>query len=169
MGNKLYVANLAFHLTENEIQDIFSPVGTVQEVKLILDKVTGKSRGFAFVTFASDGEAERAITEFNGHRVEGRPLAVIEARPREDRPPGSRPPQSGGGGGGGGGFSRPAPSGPAPATGSTGFGPNRPPQGGGGRPGTGRDGTDSRGGGPRREKEKPRGPRPMRGGDDDDY
>ena len=166
MGNKLYVANLAFHLTENEIQDIFSPVGTVQEVKLILDKVTGKSRGFAFVTFASDGEAERAITEFNGHRVEGRPLAVIEARPREDRPPGSRPPQSGGGGGGG--FSRPAPSGPAPATGSTGFGPNRPPQGGGGRPGTGRDGTDSRGGGPRREKEKPRGPRPYRNFDEED-
>lgn len=164
MGNKLYVANLAFHLTENEIQDIFSAAGTVQEVKLILDKVTGKSRGFAFVTFASDGEAERAITEFNGHRVEGRPLAVIEARPREERPPSSRPPHSGSGG-----SVRPAPSSPAPTGGSSSFGPNRPPQGGGsGRPGGGRDWSDSRGGGPRREKEKPRGPRPYRSFDDED-
>lgn len=163
MGNKLYVANLAFHLTENEIQDIFSPFGTVQEVKLILDKLTGKSRGFAFVTMASDGEAERALSEMNGQRIEGRALAITEARPREERPAGFRPP-----GGGGGGF-RPntgAPStGSAPATGSSGFGQNKPPFSSGGR----KDYGDNRGGAPRREKEKPRGPRPMRGGDDDDF
>ena len=163
MGNKLYVANLAFHLTENEIQDIFSPFGAVQEVKLILDKMTGKSRGFAFITMASDGEAERATSELNGQRIEGRALAITEARPREERPQGSggsRPPGHGG----------PFRPNATPAAGSMGgFGANRPPYSGGGRSGGSRDGAGGRGEPPRREKEKPRGPRPMRGGDDDDY
>ncbi len=158
MGNKLYVANLAFHLTENEIQDIFSPFGTVQEVKLILDKLTGKSRGFAFVTLASDGEAERAMSEMNGHRIEGRALAITEARPREERPSGPRPP------GHGGPFRPNTP--PSGGTGSSGFGANRPPFSSSGRSaGSGRD--SGRGEPPRREKEKPRGPRPMRNYDDD--
>ncbi|MEO7931822.1 MAG: RNA-binding protein [Chthoniobacterales bacterium] len=160
MGNKLYVANLAFHLTENEIQDIFSPFGTVQEVKLILDKMTGKSRGFAFVTMASDGEAERATAQMNGHRIEGRALAITEARPREDRPQGlgsARPPGHGG----------PFRPNAAPASGSSGFGANRPPfSGGGSRSAGGRD-SGGRGEPPRREKEKPRGPRPMRDYDED--
>ena len=158
MGNKLYVANLAFHLTENEIQDIFSPFGTVQEVKLILDKLTGKSRGFAFVTLASDGEAERAMSEMNGQRIEGRQLAITEARPREDRPQslgGGRPP------GHGGPFRPNTP--PSGGTGSSGFGANRPPFSNNARSG----GRDSGRGEPRREKEKPRGPRPMRDYDDD--
>ncbi len=161
MGNKLYVANLAFHITETEIQDLFSPFGGVQEVKLILDKMTGKSRGFAFVTMASDGEGERAMTELNGQRFEGRAIAITEARPREERPSGPRPP------GHGGPF---RPNTPPPAAGGSGFGANRPPfSGATGR--TGGSGRDSGGRGepPRREKEKPRGPRPMRETEDDDY
>ena len=97
MGTKLYVGNLSFNTTENELQELFSQAGTVQEVTLMQDKFTGKSRGFAFVTMSSEQEAQNAITQFNGKSVEGRSLTVNEARPREPRPPG------GGGGGGGGG------------------------------------------------------------------
>ncbi|HWB61368.1 MAG TPA: RNA-binding protein [Chthoniobacteraceae bacterium] len=96
MGNKLYVGNLPFSTTESELQDMFSQAGSVSEVILMQDKFTGKSRGFAFVTMASDAEAQAAITQFNGKAMEGRPLTVNEARPREER--------SGGGGGGGGGY-----------------------------------------------------------------
>jgi RNA recognition motif-containing protein len=96
MGTKLYVGNLSFNTTENELQELFSQAGAVQEVMLMQDKFTGKSRGFAFVTMSSDQEAQNAISQFNGKTVEGRPLTVNEARPREPRPPG------GGGGGGGG-------------------------------------------------------------------
>src|SRR5687768_8668170 len=92
MGNRLYVGNLAFQTTENEIQDAFSQVGTVTEVKLVLDRETGRSRGFAFVSMASDEEAQKAIAELNGRNLDGRDLRVNEA---EDR-------QRGGGGGGGG-------------------------------------------------------------------
>src|ERR1700724_805123 len=97
MGTKLYVGNLSFNTTENELQELFSQAGTVQEVTLMQDKFTGKSRGFAFGTMGSEKEAQNAITQFNGKSVEGRSLTVNEARPREPRPPG------GGGGGGGGG------------------------------------------------------------------
>ena len=97
MGNKLYVGNLPFNTTENELQEIFSQAGAVQEVTLMQDRFTGKSRGFAFVTMGSDEEAQNAISKFNGHTMDGRPMTVNEARPREQRPPG------GGGGGGGGG------------------------------------------------------------------
>src|SRR5260370_42392697 len=98
MGTKLYVGNLSFNTTENELQELFSQAGTVQEVTLMQDKFTGKSRGFAFVTMSSEQEAQNAITQFNGKSVEGRSLTVNEARPREPRPPG------GGGGGGRGGY-----------------------------------------------------------------
>src|SRR5256885_12310794 len=94
MGTKLYVGNLPFNTTENELQEIFSQAGAVQEVTLMQDRFTGKSRGFAFVTMGSDDEAQNAISKFNGHTMEGRPMTVNEARPREQRPPG------GGGGGG---------------------------------------------------------------------
>jgi len=94
MGTKLYVGNLPFNTTENELQEIFAQAGAVQEVTLMQDRFTGKSRGFAFVTMGSDDEAQNAISKFNGHTMEGRPMT--EARPREQRPPG------GGGGGGGG-------------------------------------------------------------------
>src|SRR5438105_6918528 len=99
MGTKLYVGNLSFNTTETDLQDMFAGVGPVQEVTLMQDKFTGKSRGFAFVTMTTDADAAKAITEFNGKTVEGRPLTVNEARPREPRAPGSG---RGGGGYGGG-------------------------------------------------------------------
>ena len=105
MGTKLYVGNLSFNTTENELQELFSQAGAVQEVTLMQDKFTGKSRGFAFVTMSSDAEAQAAISKFNGQTVEGRPLTVNEARPREPRPPGGGGGGRGyGGGGGGGGY-----------------------------------------------------------------
>src|SRR5256886_13757387 len=105
MGTKLYVGNLSFNTTENELQELFSQAGTVQEVSLMQDKFTGKSRGFAFVTMGSDEDAQNAISKLNGQTVEGRALTVNEARPREPRPPGGggRGGYGGGGGGGGGG------------------------------------------------------------------
>jgi cold-inducible RNA-binding protein len=101
MGNKLYVGNLPFNTTENELQELFAQAGTVQEVMLMQDKFTGKSRGFAFVTMGSDQDAQNAISKFNGHTMENRPLTVNEARPRESRPSGGG---GGGYGGGGGGY-----------------------------------------------------------------
>src|SRR5213083_2309214 len=102
MGTKLYVGNLPFNTTENELQELFSQAGAVQEVMLMQDKFTGKSRGFAFVTMSSDQEAQNAISQFNGKTIEGRALTVNEARPRESRPPGGG--GRGGYGGGGGGY-----------------------------------------------------------------
>ena len=102
MGTKLYVGNLSFNTTENELQELFSQAGTVQEVSLMQDKFTGKSRGFAFVTMSSEEDAQNAISKLNGQTVEGRALTVNEARPREPRPPGGGGRGYGGGGGGGG-------------------------------------------------------------------
>ena len=105
MGTKLYVGNLSFNTTENELQELFAQAGTVQEVSLMQDKFTGKSRGFAFITMGSDEDAQNAISKLNGQTVEGRPLTVNEARPREPRPPGGGGGRGyGGGGGGGGGY-----------------------------------------------------------------
>ncbi len=101
MGTKLYVGNLSFNTTENELQELFSQAGTVQEVTLMQDKFTGKSRGFAFVTMGSEEDAQNAISKFNGQTVEGRALTVNEARPRESRPPGGGGGRGGYGGGGG--------------------------------------------------------------------
>jgi RNA recognition motif-containing protein len=101
MGTKLYVGNLSFNTTENELQELFSQAGTVQEVTLMQDKFTGKSRGFAFVTMGSEEDAQNAISKFNGQTIEGRPLTVNEARPREPRPPGGGGGRGYGGGGGG--------------------------------------------------------------------
>ena len=101
MGNKLYVGNLSFNTTETDLQDYFAQAGAVSEVLLVQDKFTGKSRGFAFVTMASDQDAQNAISTLHGKTFDGRPLTVNEARPREERPPGG-----GGGGYGGGGGSR---------------------------------------------------------------
>ena len=98
MATKLYVGNLPFNTTENELQELFSQAGAVQEVMLMQDKFTGKSRGFAFVTMGSDQDAQNAISQINGKTLDGRALTVNEARPREQRPPG------GGGGYGGGGY-----------------------------------------------------------------
>src|SRR3954452_20849788 len=91
---KLYVGNLAFETTENDLQDLFEQHGQVGEVNLMMDRMTGKSRGFAFITMNDDAQAKAAMTALNGKELNGRALNVNEARPREDRP------RTGGGGGG---------------------------------------------------------------------
>ena len=83
---KLYVGNLAFETTENDLHDLFQEQGTVQDVSLVTDRMTGRSRGFAFVTMESNAAAQSAITAFNGKELHGRPLTVNEAREREARP-----------------------------------------------------------------------------------
>ena len=83
---KLYVGNLSFETTENDLQDLFEQHGTVGEVHLMMDRMTGKSRGFAFVTMNDDAQASAAMSALNGKDLNGRPLTVNEARPREDRP-----------------------------------------------------------------------------------
>jgi RNA recognition motif-containing protein len=88
---KLYVGNLAFETTENDLQDLFEQHGTVNEVHLMVDRVTGKSRGFAFITMNDDSQAKTAIAGTNGHELNGRSLKVSEARPREERGGGGRP------------------------------------------------------------------------------
>jgi RNA recognition motif-containing protein len=97
MSNKLYVGNLSFETTENDVQDLFAQAGTVKETGLVQDKFTGQSRGFAFVTMSSDQEAKEAISRFHGTALHGRQLTVNEARPREDRPGGGPRGSSGGG------------------------------------------------------------------------
>jgi len=95
MNTKLYVGNLAFHTTEGTIQGAFAQFGEVAEAKLVLDRETGRSRGFAFVTMATAEGAQKAIEQMNGADLDGRALRVNEAEERRPR---------GGGGGGGGGF-----------------------------------------------------------------
>lgn len=95
---KLYVGNLAFQTSSEDLQQLFAQAGTVQSASVIEDRDTGRSRGFGFVEMASKEEGESAISQFNGKEFNGRNLTVNEARPREDR--GNR----GGGGGGRGGY-----------------------------------------------------------------
>ena len=83
---KLYVGNLSFETTENDLQDLFEKHGTVNEAHLMMDKMTGKSRGFAFVTMNDETQAKAAMSALNGQELNGRALNVNEARPREDRP-----------------------------------------------------------------------------------
>ena len=98
MSMKLYVGNLAFQTSSNDLQQLFAQAGTVESASVIEDRDTGRSRGFGFVEMSSKEEGEAAISQFNGKEFNGRNLTVNEARPREDR--GGR----GGGGGGGRGF-----------------------------------------------------------------
>lgn len=88
MSTKLYVGNLSFETTENQITDLFSQVGKVTSTALIQDKFTGKSRGFAFVEMSSTEEATKAIETCNGKDLDGRALTVNVAKPKEDRPRG---------------------------------------------------------------------------------
>ena len=97
MGNKLYVGNLAYSVRDESLQSAFSQFGTVTSAKVMMDRETGRSKGFGFVEMANDAEAQAAVNGMNGQALEGRPLVVNEARPREERPGGF-----GGGGGGGG-------------------------------------------------------------------
>ena len=117
MSTKLFVGNLSFDITENDLQDAFAAHGTVVEANLMMDRATGRPRGFGFVTMSTAEEAQKAISAMNGKELAGRALTVNIARPREER--------SGGGGGGGGGGRR----------GGYGGGGG----GGGGRGGGGRD------------------------------
>src|SRR5262249_33673560 len=95
MGKKIYVGHLAFFRTENELNDLFGQHGTVDSCRLITDRETGRSKGFAFVEMSTEEEAQGAISALSGQEFEGRALTVNEARPQE--------PRSGGFGGGGGG------------------------------------------------------------------
>jgi cold-inducible RNA-binding protein len=83
---KLYVGNLAFETTENDLQDLFEQHGQVNEVTLMMDRMTGKSRGFAFVTMNDKAQADAAMAALNGKELAGRALTVNEARAREERP-----------------------------------------------------------------------------------
>lgn len=93
MSTKLFVGNLSFKTTENDLQDAFAACGTVVETNLMMDRMTGRPRGFAFVTMSTPEEAQKAIDALHGKEFDGRALTVNIARPREERP--------GGGGGGG--------------------------------------------------------------------
>ncbi|MEA3393770.1 MAG: RNA-binding protein [Pseudomonadota bacterium] len=100
MGNKLYVGNLPYSVRDEDLQQAFSQFGTVTSAKVMMERDTGRSKGFGFVEMGSDAEAQAAINGMNGQPLSGRSLVVNEARPMEPRPP-----RSGGyGGGGGGGY-----------------------------------------------------------------
>jgi RNA recognition motif-containing protein len=123
VGNKLYVGNLSYNIRDEDLQQAFAQYGSVSSAKVMMDRDTGRSKGFGFVEMGSDAEAQSAINGMNGQALDGRAIVVNEARPREERP--------GGFGGGGGGRSG----------GGGGFG------GGGGRTGGGGGGFGGGGGG----------------------
>ena len=100
MSNKLFVGNLSFDTTENDLQDAFAAHGTVTETNLMMDRTTGRSRGFAFITMGTPEEAQKAIAAMNGKDMGGRALTVNVAKPREERAPGGRREYGGSGGAG---------------------------------------------------------------------
>jgi cold-inducible RNA-binding protein len=97
MSNKLFVGNLSFKTTENDLQDAFAAHGTIVEANLMMDRMSGRPRGFGFVTMSTPEEAQKAIEALHGAQLDGRALTVNVARPREERSGGG----TGGGGGGG--------------------------------------------------------------------
>ena len=101
MGNKLYVGNLAYGVRDDGLLQAFAQFGTVTSAKVMMDRDTGRSKGFGFVEMGSDAEAQAAINGMNGQPLEGRAVVVNEARPREERPGGYGGGRSGGGYGGG--------------------------------------------------------------------
>ncbi|MDR7096547.1 RNA recognition motif domain-containing protein [Hydrogenophaga laconesensis] len=121
MGNKLYVGNLPYTVRDEDLQQAFSAYGSVNSAKVMMERETGRSKGFGFVEMGSDAEAQSAIEGMNGQSLGGRSLVVNEARPMEARPPRSGGGGFGGGRSGGGGF------------GGGGEGGFRSPYGGGGR------------------------------------
>jgi RNA recognition motif-containing protein len=102
MSTKLFVGNLSFDTTENELQEAFAAHGTVMEANLMMDRMSGRSRGFAFVTMSTPEEAQKAIAAMNGSKLADRTLTVNIARPKEERPRGDRGPRREFRGGGGG-------------------------------------------------------------------
>ena len=145
MGNKLYVGNLAYSVRDQDLQDAFSQYGAVSSAKVMMDRETGRSKGFGFVEMSNDAEAQAAINGLNGQPVAGRAVVVNEARPREERPAGFRSPYGGGnsgGGNGGGGF-----GGGRREGGGGGYGGGRREGGGGGYGGGRREGGGGYGGG----------------------
>ena len=96
MGKNLYVGNLSYDVTDESLEELFSQHGSVDSAKVIMDRDSGRSKGFGFVEMSTEAEAKAAIDALDGQEFEGRPLRVNEAKPRENR--------GGGGGGGGGGF-----------------------------------------------------------------
>ncbi|GAB1388583.1 MAG: hypothetical protein AMXMBFR78_03640 [Rubrivivax sp.] len=144
MGNKLYVGNLAYSVRDESLQQAFSQYGHVASAKVMMDRDTGRSKGFGFVEMGSDAEAQAAINGMNGQPLEGRAIVVNEARPREDRPGGGYGGGGGGrggyGGGGGGGYGGGGGGGYGGGGGRSpygGGGGGRSPYGGGGRGGSG--------------------------------
>jgi len=127
MGNKLYVGNLPYSVRDNDLEQSFSQFGSVTSAKVMMERDTGRSKGFGFVEMGSDAEAQAAINGMNGQPLGGRSCVVNEARPME-----ARPPRTGGGGYGGGGG---------------GYGGGRGGEGGGGYGGGGRSGGGGYGGG----------------------
>jgi RNA recognition motif-containing protein len=106
MSNKLFVGNLSFDTTENDLNDAFAAHGTVTETNLMMDRTTGRPRGFGFITMNSPEEAQKAIEALNGSQLGGRALTVNIAKPREERPAGGGGGRREYGGGGGGGRNR---------------------------------------------------------------
>jgi cold-inducible RNA-binding protein len=164
---RLFVGNLSYNTTEADLRTYFGTVAAPSQVVLPVDRETGRPRGFAFVEFLDRPNAEQAIQRFNGQIFNGRPLAVSEARAREDRGPGAPPPRPGGYSSGPrpGGFSGPPrpsggfsggpprpydPSAPAPPRGSRNFGPDAKPQ----------RGQNAKA--KKKEAERPRGPIPLK-------
>jgi cold-inducible RNA-binding protein len=146
VGNKLYVGNLAYSVRDDSLQQAFSQFGTVTSAKVMMDRETGRSKGFGFVEMGSDAEAQAAINGMNGQALEGRAVVVNEARPREDRPGGfggGGGSRGGGYGGGGGGYGG---GGGGGGYGGGGGGGGRSPYGGGGGGRSPYGGGGSRGG-----------------------
>jgi cold-inducible RNA-binding protein len=145
MGNKLYVGNLPYSVRDEDLQQSFSQFGSVTSAKVMMERDTGRSKGFGFVEMGSDAEAQAAINGMNGQSLGGRSVVVNEARPME-----ARPPRSFGGGGGGGGYGGGGGGGGRSGGGGYGGGGGgsdggfRSPYGGGGRGGGG--GGGGRGG-----------------------
>ena len=136
MGNKLYVGNLPYTFRDEDLQQAFAAHGTVTSAKVMMERDTGRSKGFGFVEMGSDAEAQAAINGMNGQQYGGRGLVVNEARPMEARPPRTGGGGFGGGAGGGGGYG-----------GGAGGGGGRSGGGGGGGYGGGAGGGGSRSGG----------------------
>jgi RNA recognition motif-containing protein len=143
VGNKLYVGNLSYNIRDDDLQQAFAQFGTVTSAKVMMDRDTGRSKGFGFVEMGSDPEAQAAINAMNGQALDGRAIVVNEARPREERPGGYRGGGGGGYGGGGGGY-----GGGGGRSGGGGYGGGGSSGGGGyGGGGGGRSGGGGYGGG----------------------